>query len=84
MSVCVCVCGASVRSSLWSVIGVIRNMVFHLIEAVHRYYVSRQRLFNDNQPQWKQKAEEVKRSSQKRNSAASAYTINHVMFSFIL
>ena len=90
--VCVGVCGfkcvvcASVRSSLWSVIiGMIHNiMVIHLIEAVHRYE-SRRRLFNDNQPQRKQKAEEVKRSSQKRKlqQRVSTYTctIHHVIFS---
>ena len=38
----------------------------NILGAVHRYYESRRRLFNDSQPQRREKATQVKRTSQKR------------------
>ena len=39
--------------------------VIHYLEAVHRFYESRRRLFNDHQPSRRQKAGEVKKKCKK-------------------
>ena len=47
----------------------------HAAGAVHRYYESRRRLFNDSQPQRRERATEVKHAAQKRKLQQLVYTV---------
>ena len=64
---------------LFSVVYIQRFLYYSfLTEAVHRYYESRRRLFNDNQPSRLEKAKESKKNSKKQSLRKQVFVYHFV------
>ena len=76
----------SARSCIWFVTCSVKmshdKVPIFVAEAVHRYYESRRRLFNDDQPARREIAKEVKGRSKKRNLQKKVQYIGWTILNF--